>query len=198
MHFFTSSIYLYHILVYLCYKKKKKEKKKWRCFIVYKPSMLFFPLHYHSVLLLNKRTMPTCVKIKCIFWNCGHPIEVLDMPPRSVVECRSPTHAWQTLLFHRSVRSIYHMELFLRWVLQCGRCHWRRLYFYSSKLCFCGQLLMYLIWRLVIVIFLLFLLTLVRCFLLYTFCVLRGALKADCLPKRKLLLCHFPGHRIME
>jgi hypothetical protein len=61
-------------------------------------------------------------------------------------------------------------------VLRTGRGLRRKLNLYFSKLCICGQLLMCLLWQLVIVISLFFLLLLARCFILYTFCVLRGAL----------------------
>jgi hypothetical protein len=57
-------------------------------------------------------------------------------------------------------------------VLRTSKGHWKRLSLYSSKLCIFRPLLMFLISRLVIVIFLFFLLILARCFFLYTSCVL--------------------------
>jgi hypothetical protein len=52
----------------------------------------------------------------------------------------------------------------------------RKLGPYFTKLCICRQLPMCLIWQLVVVISLFFLLTLVRCFLLYISCVFKAAL----------------------
>jgi hypothetical protein len=54
-------------------------------------------------------------------------------------------------------------------VLRTVRGHWRRLSSFSSKLCIFGQ---FVIGRLVIMLSLFFLL-IIRCFLLYTFCVPR-------------------------
>jgi hypothetical protein len=61
--------------------------------------------------------------------------------------------------------------------LKIERDRWRIFYFCFSKLCIFRRQLLFLLCRLVIVTFLFVLLFLVRCFLLYTFCVLKGALR---------------------